>query len=415
MSSRKTPSKTKAAGKATPRKVARNIGVKGFRAFGVASGIKKGGKKDLALILSDVPARVAGVCTTNRVKAAPVVINSGRLKRGVSSGVIVNSGNANACTGKRGLADALKMAALAEKASGVPAGEMLVASTGVIGVGLPIEKVEEGLGRLVKGLRATGWHEAARAIMTTDTYPKTALASARVEGRRITIAGIAKGAGMICPDMATMLAFFATDANITLPALKRALTGAVDGSFNCISVDNDTSTNDTVLIFANGLASGGRIGVGSRGFKTFVRLLSEVSLTLAHMIVEDGEGTTRFLEFHIKGAASQKDARSAARTLAGSLLVKTAFFGGDPNWGRLMAALGRSGVRMSAGKVNISFNNVPVVRRGLDTGRQRQAASALRSRRVNVTIDLKTGRSSHKHWTTDLSTDYVRRNSSYRT
>jgi glutamate N-acetyltransferase/amino-acid N-acetyltransferase len=292
---------------------------------------------------------------------------------------------------------------------------MLVASTGVIGVPLPVEKVERGIPRLVRGLSPDGWHAAAEAVMTTDSFPKTAHASANVEGRRVTIAGVAKGAGMICPDMATMLAFFATDANVGAPALKRALRAAVDRSFNRISVDNDTSTNDTALIFANGLAGGRRIGVGSRGFKTFSRLLNEVSLSLAHMIVSDGEGATKFLEFYIKGAASQKDARIAARTLAGSLLVKTAFFGGDPNWGRLMAALGRSGIRMSADRIDISFNNVQVVRKGLDTGNEKQAARAVKSRRVNVTIDLHTGRSSYRLWTTDLSTGYVRLNSSYRT
>lgn len=409
------------------------LSVPGFRASGIACGIKKGREKDLALILSDVPARVAGVLTKNRVKAAPVLFDLKRLASGTSMGVrgvIINSGNANACTGKKGLEDTQKTVRLAEEAAGIKMGQMLVSSTGVIGVPLPVKKIEKGLPGLVKALSPSGWHRAAEAIMTTDAYPKIVRASARVGGRTVTVLGIAKGAGMICPDMATMLAFFATDANLTSAALSRALKTAVDQSFNNISVDNGTSTNDMVLIFANGLAGGAGgaggargarggggkpIGLRSRGFSAFSRLLNGLSLNLAHMIVNDGEGATKFLEFHIKGAASESDARRAARALAGSLLVKTAFFGGDPNWGRIVAALGSSGVKMSQDKVNISFNKVPVVRGGLDTGEQSRAARVIKARRVNITIDLKNGKSSYKLWTTDLSHDYVRINSAYRT
>jgi glutamate N-acetyltransferase/amino-acid N-acetyltransferase len=221
-----------------------------------------------------------------------------------------------------------------------------------------------------------GWHTAAEAIMTTDSYPKTVWKRARIHSRTVTIVGIAKGAGMICPDMATMLAFFATDANITVPALKKALKGAVEQSFNSISVDNETSTNDMVLIFANARAGGKPIGPRSGGFSAFSRLLTELCLSLAHMIVMDGEGATRFIEFYINGAATDKDARRAARALSGSLLVKTAFFGGDPNWGRIMAVLGSSGIKMSPERVDIHFNKVPVVRGGLDTGKQKSAARA---------------------------------------
>lgn len=394
------------------------LSVPGFRASGIACGIKKGREKDLALILSDVPARVAGVLTKNRVKAAPVLFDTKMLASGTSSGVrgvIINSGNANACTGKKGLEDTRKTARLAEVAAGTKRGRMLVSSTGVIGVPLPLKKIEKGLPALVKALSPSGWHRAAEAIMTTDAYPKTVRGSARVGGRTVTVVGIAKGAGMICPDMATMLAFFATDANLTSAALSRALKTAVDQSFNNISVDNETSTNDTVLIFANGLAGGKSTGLRSRGFSAFSRLLNGLSLSLAHMIVDDGEGATKFLEFHVKGAASESDARRAARALAGSLLVKTAFFGGDPNWGRIVAALGSSGVKMSQEKVGISFNKVPVVRGGLDTGKQNEAARAIKARRVSITVDLKMGKSSYKLWTTDLSNDYVKINSAYRT
>ncbi|MBI5493318.1 MAG: bifunctional glutamate N-acetyltransferase/amino-acid acetyltransferase ArgJ [Deltaproteobacteria bacterium] len=389
--------------------------VPGFKAAGIACGIKKNGKKDLALILSDGPASVAGLFTTNSVKAAPVLLDMKRVRKGVSRGVIINSGNANACTGKPGYEAAAAMATLAERASGAKKGSIMVASTGVIGVPFPIKKVEAGISSLVGSLSYSGMKSAAEAIMTTDAFMKKASAKVNINGRKVTIAGIAKGAGMICPDMATMLAFFATDAEIKAPALRKALKLAADASFNSIIVDNDTSTNDTVMAFANGCSGCGEIRPGTKEFAAFERALRSVSLDLAHMIVRDGEGATRFIEIDLKGAASVASARKAARTIAESFLVKTAFFGGDPNWGRILAALGRSGVRMREEKVDISLNGVQVVKKGLDTGREREAAKAMKEKEVSVSVALNIGRHSAKLWTSDLSFEYVRINSAYRT
>jgi len=392
-----------------------DLKVPGFKASGISCGIKKTGKKDLALLLSDVPATAAGVFTTNKVKAAPVVFDVRRLRKGVSRGVIVNSGNANACTGKRGYGDSERMASAVENALESGKGSILVCSTGVIGVPLPVEKVEKGVPALVKSLSYDGLPHAAAAIMTTDAFSKTAVAKARINGKTVTMAGFAKGAGMICPNMATMLAFIATDAEIGSPALKRALSSAVNLTFNSIIVDNDTSTNDTVLAFANGLSRCGEIKVDSPAFKIFSGLLNEVALKLAHMVVRDGEGATRFIEIDLTGAASANEARRAARSIAESFLVKTAFFGGDPNWGRILAALGKAGIKMKEDRVDIAFNGVPVVKRGLDTGNETRAAKAIKVRDVSVEVRLNAGRSSAKVWTTDLSYDYVRINSAYRT
>lgn len=392
-----------------------DLKVRGFKAAGIACGIKKTGKKDLALILSETPAEVAAVFTENRVKAAPVLLDMKRVKRGTSRGVIVNSGNANACTGRDGLRVSEAMTAAVEGALGLKKGEILVASTGVIGVPLPVGKVTSGVPALVSALSADGLHEAARAIMTTDAFPKMAVKRARINGRTVTVAGVAKGAGMICPNMATMLAFFVTDANIKSKTLGRSLKESADASFNSIIVDNDTSTNDTAMIFANALSGGPEIKSGTKEYASFTGLLTAVSTELAHMIVRDGEGATRFIEICVKGAATGAEAKRAARTMAESYLVKTAFFGGDPNWGRLLAAIGKSGIKMREDKVDISFNGVPVVKNGLDTGAEKKAAKAIKARDINVTVDLNGGKHSGRVWTTDLSYEYVKINSAYRT
>ncbi|MBI5560731.1 MAG: bifunctional glutamate N-acetyltransferase/amino-acid acetyltransferase ArgJ [Deltaproteobacteria bacterium] len=392
----------------------RRLSVRGFRAGGIASGIKKGGRKDLALIVSDSPSSVAGVFTSNRVKAAPVLFDIKRAGKGVSRGVIINSGNANACTGEKGFRDAKAMAKAAEGALGLKDGSLLVASTGVIGVPLPIEKITSSILRLSQRLSPSGWMDAAEAIRTTDAFAKAAVKKKRIGGRDVTLLGIAKGAGMICPDMATMLAFFATDAVMDSATLKDALSNAVRLSFNRITVDNGTSTNDTVLIFANGLCGGQPIRAGGQGFAAFSELLTELSLKLSHMVVRDGEGATRFIAVEVRGAVSEGEAKAAARKIAGSLLVKTAFFGGDPNWGRIMAALGSSGIKMREGSVEIYLNRVRVVEDGMDTGMEKAAARAIKKRDVTVEVDLKLGSHIYKLWTTDLSYDYVRINSSYR-
>ena len=388
--------------------------VPGFRAAGVSCGIKKNGKKDLAVIVSDSPATVAGVFTTNKVKAAPVLLDMKRIRKGVASGIIVNSGNANACTGAEGMKAAEAMATAAEKALGLKKGSVFVSSTGVIGVPLPIGRVEAGMPHLVKALGYDGLHAACEAIMTTDAFPKKAVARMKINGSEVTIAGIAKGAGMICPNMATMLAFFLTDANIKKTALSKALKAAVEASFNSIIVDNDTSTNDTVLVLANGKGTD-EIKEGTKEFSAFTGLLTGLAAELAHLIVKDGEGATRFVEIEVNSAASAAEAKRAARTVAESFLCKTAFFGGDPNWGRVMAAIGRAGVKMNEARSSISFNGVEMVSRGLDTGREKEAARAMKARELKVIVGLGAGRHSARVWTSDLTYEYVRINSAYRT
>ena len=401
--------------KNTANDTAYGLKVPGFRAAGIPCGIKRNGKRDLALILSDVEANVAGVFTKNTVKAAPVLIDIERVKRGKARGVVINSGNANACTGERGYKDALGMAACVEEAVGAEKGSILVCSTGVIGVPLPVEKVMKSAPGLIEALNYDGLANACEAIMTTDAFPKKAFARAKIGGKTVTLAGIAKGAGMICPNMATMLAFFVTDADMKGGALKLALKEAVDGSFNSIIVDNDTSTNDTVLVFANGMSRCREIKAATQDFKAFLRLLSGVALKLAKMVVRDGEGATRLMEIYVSGAPSVADAKRGARTIAESFLVKTAFFGADPNWGRVMAALGRSGIKFKEERVDISFNGVKVVSRGLDTGREKEAADAISTDEVRVTVNLRAGKQNTKVWTSDLGYEYVKINSAYRT
>ena len=401
--------------KKTDRTRAEGFTVPGFRAAGISCGIKKGRARDLALIVSDAPAAVAGVFTTNRVQAAPVVFDRRRVRKGASRGVVINSGNANACTGKAGYRATGATAAAVEAALGLRSGEMLVCSTGVIGVPLPVEKIERSAQRLAASLSPDGFLHAAEAMMTTDAFPKTAVARARIGGRTVTVGGVAKGAGMIRPDMATMLAFLVTDAAVAAPALGRALAGAVDLSFNSIAVDNDSSTNDTVLAFANGVSGGRAIRPGSADFRRFAGLLADVSTRLAHMIVRDGEGATRFIEIRVAGAASDGEARRGAMTVATSMLVKTAFCGADPNWGRIMAAIGRAGIKVNPDRVDMSLNGVKVVRKGVDTGREREAARAIRVPDIRVEVNLGLGRGSATVWTSDLTCEYVRINSEYRT
>lgn len=394
---------------------ASGLRVTGFRAAGVAAGIKKNGRKDLALIVSDKPAQVAGLFTTNSVKAAPVLLDMKRVKRGVASGLIVNSGNANACTGKDGMKKAEAMTDLAEKALGLKKGSILVCSTGVIGVPLPIEKVASGLPHAARSLGYDGLPSAGEAMMTTDAFQKTGERKAKIGGREVVIAGLCKGAGMICPNMATMLAFFMTDADIKAPLLAEALKSAVNASFNSIIVDNDTSTNDTVLAFANGMSGAPEIKAGTKEFRQFTALLTSLSVELAQMIVRDGEGATRLVEIEVKGAQSSDEARAACRTVAESFLCKTAFFGGDPNWGRVMAAIGRAGIRMKEERVSIEFNGVKVVEKGLDTGKEKEAARAMKQATLVVSVDLKAGKKSERVWTSDLTYEYVKINSAYRT
>ncbi len=387
----------------------------GFVAGAERVGMKPDGN-DLAIIFSEAPAVVAGVFTKNRVRAAPVVYSSRIAANGRARAIVANSGNANACTGQNGEDDVRAMAGEAATRLGIDPDEVIVASTGVIGVPLPIDSVCGGIRALCGNLSQHGIKDAAEAILTTDTVPKLASASFECAGAEATITGMAKGAGMIAPHMATMLAFLTTDVAMDAGPLQSALAAAVESSFNRITVDGDTSTNDMVVILANGESHGKKIQPDSNDYEAFSSLLRELCQHLARQIVLDGEGATKFVEIAVRGAATDDDARAAARTVAESLLVKTALFGGDPNWGRIMAALGRSGAEIDPGTVDVSLNEVQLVLRGEGVQEtEGRAAEALRSDNVRITIVLEKGNCDSFVWTTDLSSEYVRINAHYRT
>jgi len=386
---------------------------KGFRSAGVHCGVKRE-KPDLALLVSDVPASAAGVFTTNKVKAAPVRYTQRAVAAGRAQAIVVNSGNANACTGGPGFADSEEMAKLTAASLGLAADLVLVASTGVIGVPLPMDAIRSGIPVAVNALSSDG-EGAARAILTTDNFPKTAAVRLDIDGVGVTIGGMAKGAGMIHPNMATTLCFLTTDAAVPPAVLRGALKRAVQDSFNSITVDGDTSTNDTVLLLANGCAGGAPITNGE-ALTRFTAALTLVAGELARMVVRDGEGATKLVEISVEGAASDLEARQAAMTVANSLLVKTALHGGEPNWGRILAALGRSGVEMSEETTDVSFGSLDVVRGGLGVpGVWDAAAAALEEKEVSIRIRLAVGNGAAKVWTSDLSEEYVRINGSYTT
>ncbi|MGD2151145.1 MAG: bifunctional glutamate N-acetyltransferase/amino-acid acetyltransferase ArgJ [Desulfobacterales bacterium] len=386
----------------------------GFKAAGIASGLKKNGQKDLGLIYSEVPAKVAGVFTKNRVKAAPVLLDMELVKSGSCQAIIVNSGNANCCTGEQGLRDAKTMARLIASELGISNELVFVASTGVIGEPLPIEKIKTGVPDLVRSLQSKGIPDLARSIMTTDSVPKTALAQGVVEGKTFTVAGVAKGAGMIRPDMATMLCFVCTDVEASPDILKETLVKAADRSFNRITIDGDTSTNDTVMVMANGLS--GAV-IGSLDHKNiFQKVLDEIFLNLAKQLVKDGEGVTKLVELVVRGAVSDSDARKVADTVAHSPLVKTSFFGEDANWGRIVGAVGRAGVKVDPDKLDVYFDNVQMVKSGMGCGKavEDKATKVLCKPEFVLTIDLNMGRGSDLIYTCDFSVDYVRINADYR-
>ncbi len=388
----------------------------GFLAAGIHCGIKKAGILDLALIVSEVSGPVAGVFTKNQVAAAPVILDRLHLKHQRGRAVLVNSGNANACTGKQGLAAAKTMASLVAQKFHVPVEEVFVGSTGVIGRRLPIHLIKAGLPILLSKLGRQGGRDAAQAILTTDLRPKTTAVALRIGGRTITIGGMAKGSGMIHPNMATMLAYLTTDAAIAPNALQRALLAAVDQSFNCITVDGDTSTNDTVLCLANGMAANGTIRIGSPEYRRFERGLTDACRSLALSICRDGEGVTKVVTIRVQGAKTPQAAKQVASTIATSNLVKTALFGEDANWGRVMGAIGRAGVPIDQEKITVRFDNVTMVRRGTGTGpaAEQRIAAVFKKKEFTITVDLGQGRAQGHMWTTDLSYDYVRINASYR-
>lgn len=389
---------------------------RGFTAAGIHCGIKKKRLPDLALLVSERNGPVAGVFTTNRVTAAPVQLNRLYLKKKTARAVLVNSGNANAVTGRQGYADAVEMAMLVAKRLKFAAHTVFVGSTGVIGQPLPMARIRRGVPALIPQLRRTGGHDAARAILTTDLKTKEAAYSARIGGAIVTIGGMAKGSGMIHPNMATMLAYVTTDAAIEQAALQRALTTAIAKSFNCISVDGDSSTNDTVLCLANGLAGNRTLRRGSSALAAFQRLLDRVCHDLAMKIIRDGEGVTKIVKLAVTGARNDADAKRIANTIGTSLLVKTALFGEDANWGRIIAALGRAGVAIDPRRVALAFDGVPIVKAGrpLGASAQRKIDRIVQNKEFTVSIDAGNGRGSAMLWITDLSYEYVRINASYR-
>jgi glutamate N-acetyltransferase/amino-acid N-acetyltransferase len=384
---------------------------RGFLASGVHCGIKQR-KPDLALVVSESPATVAGVFTTNRIQAAPVRWCREVVRRGVARAVVVNSGNANACTGDRGWQDVREMAERTALALGVPPEQVLVASTGVIGVPLPMEAVRRGIELAARALSRSG-DSAAEAILTTDAFPKTSAATTTVGGVPVTVGGMAKGAGMIHPRLATTLCFLTTDAAVPAPVLQGALQRAVERSFNRITVDGDTSTNDTVLVLANG-QSGAPPVEGGEDLEHFTEVLAAVAEDLARMVVRDGEGAQRLVEVVVEGAADEADAERAAFAIANSLLVKTMLHGGEPNWGRVVAAVGYSGAEVDERRLAVWFGDVPVVRGGVGVeGVFQQAAAALRKPEVLLRVDLGLGSGRARVWTCDLGEEYVRINGSY--
>ncbi|HZO39233.1 MAG TPA: bifunctional glutamate N-acetyltransferase/amino-acid acetyltransferase ArgJ [Methylomirabilota bacterium] len=391
--------------------------VPGILAGGVVAGIKPSGKKDLALIYSSTPARAAAVFTSNQVKGAPVQVSSEHVRGGQAQAIVASSGCSNVCTGEQGVADAREMTRLVGDLLRIPAGHVLVAATGVIGVPLPMDKIRAAMPNLVKSLSPQGGKAAAESIMTTDTHPKEAAVRVDVGGRPVTIGGIAKGVAMLEPHLATMLCFVASDAAVARGALAPVLKRAVDRSFNRITVDSDTSTSDTVAIIANGLAENTPLETGSRGMRQFAAGVDAVLAKLARMLVKDGEGATKLVAVTVRGAANGKDALIAARSVANSPLVKAAINGQDPNWGRIMVAIGKSPARVDQTKVSIAFDDEPLVERGM----QKEDVRIPRIREImgkaeyQITIDLGLGRGEDRVWTCDLSEEYVRLNAEYTT
>jgi len=393
---------------------------RGFRFAATACGLKKTGALDLALLSSDVPASAAAVFTQNLVVAAPVLISKKHLRasKGRMRAAVVNAGNANCATGAAGHAAAERTVAETAKRLGCAPSEIMVCSTGVIGVPLAVEKILRALPKLARNRRpsARSFAELSLAICTTDTRPKTASASFKMAGKRIHLVGCAKGAGMIHPNLATTLAFVATDAAIAPSLLQKTLRDVCSRTFNCISVDGDSSTNDTLLVLANGAAGAPSIRSGIASHRAFTGALEDVCRSLALQIVADGEGAQRVIEIEVRGAKKGNDARRIAETIATSPLVKTAFAGGDPNWGRVFAAAGRSGVRFDPALVDIKMAGIAVLRRGqpLDFN-ERAASNRLLAEHVPIVLHLHAGTASARYWTCDFTAEYVRINASYRT
>jgi glutamate N-acetyltransferase/amino-acid N-acetyltransferase len=384
--------------------------------FSVAeAAVKKPGRKDIALIVSEVEATMAGVFTTNAVKAAPVRLCMQNIRSGRGQAIFVNSGNANACTGAQGLRDAGEIASHISDSLGVKPSLSYVCSTGVIGVPLPMKRITPALGILLENTGDYSLLDVAKAIMTTDTFPKITSQEVKIGNKTGVIAGICKGAGMIEPHMATMLCFIVTDIAVERKALQALLKDSVRRSFNRITIDGDMSTNDTVLLMANGMLGNKPIGRNSKYAPAFKSALDKVTYELAGLVVRDGEGATKLIEVIVKGAGNEVQAEKAAFSVANSNLVKTAIYGNDANWGRIMCALGYSGVPLREEKTDIYFNGTQVVKGGLSNNKDKETTEVLKSKEIKITIDLHSGKSSASVLTCDLTEDYIRINAQYRT
>ncbi len=389
---------------------------KGYRASGVAAGLKVG-RTDLALLLSDKPARCAALFTSNNVPAAPVLYDKPLAAKGRCRAAVINVGCANACTGDPGRADAQRMGEAAAAAVGIPVDQMFVCSTGTIGRRLPMDRILEGIPRAAAALSRGGGADAAWAILTTDTVPKQAAVRFTVDGRTYRVGGMCKGAGMICPNLATTLIFLTTDAPVSAANLRKAIRAGVEHSFNRITVDGDQSTNDTLLLLANGAAGGPALKPGAPGWEAFLEAVAAVQLSLAQQIVRDGEGATRFVTVAVEKAATPKDALAACRAIANSPLFKTACFGGDPNWGRVISAVGNSGAKCAELETEIYFDDVCVFNKGtIADARANEALSAVMAQRAfTVRVVLNQGTFADAVYTTDFSYEYVKINGEYTT
>ena len=389
---------------------------KGYKANGIACGVKQSGNKDLALIVSETEATAAAVFTSNRMAAAPVILSKKHLANLSAQAVIINAGNANCCTGEQGKADASAMTEQTAEILKLDPESVVLASTGVIGAPLPMKKIEVGIKEVAKNLNENGSNAAAEAIMTTDTKTKEVAIQFELAGKKVTLGGIAKGSGMIDPDMATMLAVLTTDAHICKTCLQVALKSAVDKSFNMITVDGETSTNDMVVLLSNGHAGNEKVTLDHSEMNTFQHALDYVCTELAKMIAKDGEGITKFLKITVKGAPSWPDAKLVGKTVANSNLVKTAFFGEDANWGRIIGAIGYSEGAINPEKIDIYFGDEQIVKNSQSAKfSASKVKKILKSSEIDVVINLKNGEAEATVWTTDLSYDYVKINADYTT
>jgi glutamate N-acetyltransferase/amino-acid N-acetyltransferase len=395
----------------------RAITAPGFRFAGVSCGIKPSGKKDVALIVSDVPATAAAAFTTNKAPGAPVILGKERLKAGRLQAIVVNSGVANVATGQAGLRLAEETCTLVGQTLGIDEKLVLPQSTGKIGVLPPWDKLQPGVLAACKALSPGGFWNALSGMMTTDAFPKAATRQVEINGKTVSIVGMAKGAGMINPNMATMLCYVLTDARVELTALRKILTYTLADSFNAISVDGDTSTSDTVVLLANGIAGNREVRSTGRDFRLLQTAIGEVLRELSRLVVKDGEGATRVVDIFVRGARNATDAEKVARAVAYSPLIKAAFYGGDPNWGRIVCAVGYAGAALNLDKLDIFIGEVPIGRGGISTGAdtEKQAAAVMRAPEFSLTIDLHLGRGAAHVVTSDLTVGYVRFNSAYST